>query len=37
MSARLRQNALVLVYVALIVACVIFAPEVPLHFIYTEF
>jgi hypothetical protein len=37
MKAFLVRNALVLVYVALIVACVVFAPEKPLHFIYTEF
>lgn len=33
----LRRNALVLLYVLLIVACVVFAPDAPLNFIYTEF
>jgi hypothetical protein len=33
----LRRNALVLVYVLLIVACVVYVPEKPLNFIYTEF
>lgn len=37
MIAFLRRNAVVLVYVLLIVACVVFAPEKPLNFIYTEF
>jgi hypothetical protein len=37
MSTWLRRNALVVFYVALIVACVVFAPEKPLRFIYTEF
>ena len=37
MSAFLRRNAVVLVYVLLIAACVVFAPEKPLNFIYTEF
>ncbi len=37
MRRWLRANALVLVYVLLIVACVVFAPEKPLNFIYTEF
>ncbi len=40
-DARLRQlvanNWQVVVYVVLIVLCVIFAPEEPLKFIYTEF
>jgi hypothetical protein len=33
----MRRNALVLLWVLLIVACVVFAPEKPLNFIYTEF
>ena len=33
----LSENSLVLLYVLLIVACVVFAPEKPLNFIYTEF
>ncbi len=37
MTAFLRRNAVVLLYVLLIVACVVFAPEKPLNFIYTEF
>jgi hypothetical protein len=37
MRAWVARNALVLVYVALIVACVVLAPEKPLNFIYTEF
>jgi hypothetical protein len=37
MTAFLRRNAVVLVYVLLIAACVVFAPEKPLNFIYTEF
>ena len=37
MNGWLRRNAVVLFYVLLIVACVVFAPEKPLRFIYTEF
>jgi hypothetical protein len=37
MRRLLAQNGLVLLYVLLIVACVVFAPERPLTFIYTEF
>jgi hypothetical protein len=37
MKDWLSRNALVLLYVVLIVACVVFAPEQPLQFIYTEF
>ena len=37
MTAFLRRNAVVLLYVLLIAACVVFAPEKPLNFIYTEF
>ena len=37
MKAFVARNALVLLYVALIVACVVFAPDKPLRFIYTEF
>ncbi len=37
MSDFVRRNALVLLWVVLIVACVVFAPEKPLNFIYTEF
>ena len=33
----LGRNARVLLYAVLIAACVVFAPDVPLHFIYTEF
>ena len=33
----LRRNARVLLYALLIAACVVFAPDVPLNFIYTEF
>ena len=33
----MRRNALVLLWVLLIVACVVLAPEKPLNFIYTEF
>jgi hypothetical protein len=33
----LRENGLVLLYVLLIVLCVVYAPERPLKFIYTEF
>jgi hypothetical protein len=32
-----RNNWKVLVYVLLIVLCVLFAPEEPMKFIYTEF
>jgi hypothetical protein len=37
MTAFLRRNAMVLLYLLLIGACVVFAPEKPLNFIYTEF
>ena len=37
MRRWLAANALVVLYVVLIVACVVFAPGKPLHFIYTEF
>ncbi len=37
MRAFLVRNAAVLLYVLLIVACVVFAPDKPLTFIYTEF
>ena len=37
MKDWLAENGLVLLYVLLIVACVVFAPEKPLQFIYTEF
>ena len=37
MKRRLADNALVLLYVVIIVACVVFAPDKPLQFIYTEF
>jgi hypothetical protein len=37
MKDWLSRNALVLLYVLLVVACVVFAPERPLRFIYTEF
>lgn len=37
MKRWLADNGLVLVYVLLIAACVVFAPEKPLQFIYTEF
>lgn len=37
MRGWLARNALVVLYVVLIVACVVFAPDVPLNFIYTEF
>jgi hypothetical protein len=37
MKGFVRRNALVLLWVVLIVACVVFAPEKPLNFIYTEF
>ena len=37
MKGWLADNGLVLLYVVLIVACVIFAPDKPLQFIYTEF
>jgi hypothetical protein len=36
-SGVLARNARVVLYVLLIVLCVIFAPEQPLRFIYTEF
>jgi len=37
MKRWLRDNALVLFYVLLVVLCVIYTPERPLKFIYTEF
>jgi hypothetical protein len=37
MTGVLRRNALVLFWVLVIAACVVFAPEKPLNFIYTEF
>jgi hypothetical protein len=37
MKDFVRRNALVLLYVLLVVACVVYAPEKPLNFIYTEF
>jgi hypothetical protein len=37
MTDFVRRNALVLLYVLLIAACVVYAPEKPLNFIYTEF
>ena len=37
MKRWLAENGLVLLYVLLIVACVVFAPDQPLQFIYTEF
>ena len=37
MKRWLADNALVLLYVLIIVTCVIFAPDKPLQFIYTEF
>ena len=37
MKAFLLRNAVVIGWVLLIVACVVFAPEKPLRFIYTEF
>ena len=37
MRGWLARNALVLVYVVLVMACVVFAPDKPLNFIYTEF
>ena len=37
MKRWLAANGLVLLYVLLIVACVLFAPDRPLNFIYTEF
>jgi hypothetical protein len=37
MRRLLRDNALVLLYVLLIVLCVVYAPAKPLKFIYTEF
>jgi hypothetical protein len=33
----LRRHGLVLLYLTLVVACVLFAPEKPQRFIYTEF
>ena len=37
MRSWLARNALVLLYVVLIAACVVFAPDKALNFIYTEF
>lgn len=37
MRAWVARNALVLLYVLLVAACVVFAPDRPLNFIYTEF
>lgn len=37
MSDWLERHALVVLYLLLIVACVVFAPDKPLRFIYTEF
>jgi hypothetical protein len=37
MRRLLRDNALVLLYVLLIVLCVVYAPAKPIKFIYTEF
>jgi len=37
MRAWLARNGLVLLYVLAIAACVVFAPDKPLNFIYTEF
>ena len=37
MTAFLRRNAIVILWVLVIAACVVFAPEKPLNFIYTEF
>jgi len=37
MRGWLARNALVLLYVVLVMACVVFAPDKPLNFIYTEF
>jgi hypothetical protein len=37
MRRWLVENGLVLLWVLLVVACVVFAPERPLTFIYTEF
>jgi hypothetical protein len=37
MKDFLRRNALVVLYVLLVAACVVYAPEKPLNFIYTEF
>jgi hypothetical protein len=37
MSGWLRRNGWVLLWVLLIVACVVLAPEKPQRFIYTEF
>jgi len=37
MKRWFAANGLVLLYVLLIVACVVFAPDRPLNFIYTEF
>ena len=37
MRRFLARNALVVLYVLLVAACVVYAPEKPLNFIYTEF
>jgi hypothetical protein len=37
MRRFLAENALVLAWVLLVVACVLYAPDRPLNFIYTEF
>jgi hypothetical protein len=37
MTRFVRDNALVLLYVLLIVLCVVYAPAKPMKFIYTEF
>ena len=37
MKRFLSENALVLLWVLLVVACVLYAPDRPLNFIYTEF
>ena len=37
MKDFLRRSALVVLYVLLVAACVVYAPEKPLNFIYTEF
>lgn len=37
MKRFLSENAVVLLWVLLVVACVLYAPDRPLNFIYTEF
>lgn len=37
MRAWLARNGLVVLYVVLVAACAVFAPDKPLNFIYTEF